>query len=195
MSKLYVKHGTMGAGKTLDLLRVVYQYKRRDKKVWTLKLDISDRGEGVNKIQSRLEGSSTPAEPITKHDNILVLLDQRVKKDIETDVIIIDESQFLSGKQVEQLYRIAHLRGIPVLTYALKTTFKGEFFKGSKRLFELGDSFDEIIGLCWCGKRAKFNARVVNGKVVMDGEEVLVGDEMYIPLCPKHFLREQLKEM
>jgi thymidine kinase len=188
-----VKSGTMGAGKTLDLLRVVYQYKQRDKEVMVLKPSISNRGEGNSVIKSRLDGTETNAHGISRIDNILILLDQRIKRSLEPDVIVVDESQFLTEEQAEQLFKIAHIRNIPVLTYGLKTTFQGKFFEGSKRLFELGDDFEEIIGLCMCGKRAKFNARVVNGKVVKEGSEIVVGDEMYQPLCPKHFIQGKLE--
>lgn len=185
----------MGAGKTLDLLRVVYQYKQRDKKVMVLKPSISNRGEGNSIIKSRLDGTETSAYGLSKVDNILILLDQRVQKNLTPDVVIVDESQFLTEKQVEQLFKIAHIRNIPVLTYGLKTTFQGKFFEGSKRLFELGDDFEEVIGLCWCGKRAKFNARTIDGSFVSEGEEIVVGDEIYQPLCPKHFLQEKIKEV
>lgn len=183
----------MGSGKTLDLLRVVYQYKKRNKRVMLLKPSISNRGEGNSVIKSRLDGTKASAHGLSSIDNIIILLDQRMQKDLKPDVVIIDESQFLTGKQVEQLHKIAHSRDIPVLAYGLKTTFQGKFFKGSKRLFEIGDDFQEIIGLCWCGKRAKFNARVVEGIVVKDGREILVGDEMYVPLCPEHYLRGKIE--
>jgi len=158
-----------------------------------MKLSISDRGEGATKIKSRLESVSTNAQPISDYESIKVLLDQRIKNNQKPDVIVIDESQFLSTKQVEELHDIAHLRNIPVLAYTLKTTFKREFFEGSKRLFELGDDFEEIIGLCWCGKRAKFNARVQDGRIVEEGSDVLVGDTMYIALCPKHFSQGKIE--
>lgn len=185
----------MGAGKTLDLLRVVYQYEQRDKRVMVLKPSISNRGEGNSVIKSRLDGTETNAHGLSNIDNILILLDQRVQRDLEPDVIVVDESQFLTKKQVDQLFKIAHIRDIPVLAYGLKTTFQGQFFEGSQRLFELGDDFEEIIGLCWCGKRAKFNARAVDGRIVKEGDEVVVGDEMYIPLCPQHFIQEKLEEV
>lgn len=194
MSKLYVKYGTMGAGKTLDLLRVAHQYKERDKDVLLFKTSISDRGEGVTQIKSRLDGVGDTALPIADYESIEVLLDQRIKRGSKPDVIIVDESQFLTEKQVNQLHAIAHLRKIPVLAYTLKTTFQTKFFEGSKRLFEIGDDFEEIIGVCWCGKRARFNARVIDDKVIKEGEEVLIGDEVYKPLCPKHYLQGQVKE-
>ena len=194
MSKLYVKYGTMGAGKTLDLLRVSYQYKEKNKTVMLAKTAMSDRGEGRTTIESRLDGVGETALDISEYDNINILLDQRIKRTGKPDVIIIDECQFLSSNQINQLHEIAHLRNVPVLAYTLKINFKGKFFEGSKRLFEIGDDFEEIIGLCWCGKRARFNARVVEDKVLKEGEEVLVGDEMYVPLCPKHFLKGKVKE-
>lgn len=87
---------------------------------------------------------------------------------------MVDEVQFMTKEQIKELWLIAKLKDIPVICYGLKTNFKGELFEGSKALIEVADELEELITICRCGKRAKFNARLLNGKYVKDGEEVAI---------------------
>ena len=81
-----------------------------------------------------------------------------------------------------------------MLCYGLKTDFQGKLFEGAKRLFELADVIEEIPTICWCGKKAHFNARVVDGKIVRDGEQIALGaNDLYVPLCRKHFMRGEVR--
>ena len=110
------------------------------------------------------------------------------------DAILVDEAQFLTKKQVEELWIIAKKRNIPVICFGLKTNFKSEFFEGSKRLFELSDKFKELETICSCGIKARFNARKANGKFIKDGLETLIdGTDAkieYVPLCGKCYLEK-----
>jgi thymidine kinase len=103
--------------------------------------------------------------------------------------IIIDEAHFLSRDQVDFFANVADERGIPVLCYGLRSDFKSELFPGSKRLFEIADVIEEIPTVCWCGKRAHFNARIADGAIVRSGEQFqLGGNESYVSLCRRHYL-------
>lgn len=105
------------------------------------------------------------------------------------DAIIIDEAHFLSREQVDFFANIADTQGIPVLCYGLRSDFKSELFPGSKRLFEIADVIEEIPTVCWCGKRAHFNARIADGSIVRNGEQFqLGGNESYVSLCRRHYL-------
>ena len=104
------------------------------------------------------------------------------------NAIIVDEVQFLSREQVDALSDIVDNYDIPVLCYGLKTDFKGNAFEGSARLFELADELIETSTVCWCGHKARFNARICDGHIVRDGDQIQMGgDESYKSLCRKHF--------
>ena len=104
--------------------------------------------------------------------------------------------QFLNQIQIDELFIITKAVDIPVICYGLKTDFQSNLFEGSKRLIELADEIEEITTICWCGKKARFNARVIDGKVVKDGEQIqLGGNECYTSLCRKHYKLGQLYEI
>lgn len=140
---------------------------------------------------------STPAEYQVFRRDLL-----RRLKSTHYSAIFIDEVQFLSKKQVEDFYRIVHDFALPVLCYGLKNNFKSELFAGSKRLIELADDLQEIRCICHCGKRARQNARVVNGRIVKTGAEVVMGDVQakadvsdvyYVSLCNDCYYRGKIQ--
>ena len=110
--------------------------------------------------------------------------------------ILVDEVQFMPKHQVKELWMIAKLKNIPVICYGLKTDFKGELFEGTKAVLELADELEELATICKCGKKAKFNARVINGKYVHKGSVVAIDgiDAEYEPLCGKCYIEKVLKE-
>lgn len=109
-------------------------------------------------------------------------------------MIIVDEVQFLSEGYIEILAYIVDRSQIPVICYGLKTDFTGHLFEGSMRLLELADVIEEIPTICWCGKKAHFNARVINGSIVKNGKQIMLGgNESYVSLCRKHYMNEQLE--
>jgi thymidine kinase len=189
MAKLIFRYGAMGASKTVNALMVAFNYKERNQFALVLKPEIDSR-EGTNIIRSRC-GIQSKVELIKDSDNILDLLSKHSKK---VDCVIVDESQFLSKKQIEQLTEIVDDHNIPVICYGLRVDFKGDFFEGSKWLMCWADTIEEIKTICWCGKKATFNARLEDGKVIKHGEKIQIGgNETYISLCRKHWKRGETK--
>lgn len=179
--KLYFRYGAMGSSKTANALMTKFNYEEKGYKVLLLKPSIDDRyGETV--VKSRI-GLSSEAKQFRKSDN-LRFVHYGMKPDIiEYDAIIVDEGQFCTARQIEQLKQIATVE-IPVFVYGLRTNFKSELFEGSKRLFEIADSITEIKSICSCGSKAIINARLNDGMIVREGEEIEIGgNEKYIGMC------------
>lgn len=187
MSKLYFRYGAMNCGKTTQLLQVAHNYEEKNKKVIIIKASIDS--EGKDNIVSRL-GVARKVD---------MLLEKNEKINIENyeniSCILVDEAQFLSENQVTELWKISKLKNIPVICYGLKTDFKTNSFEGSKRLFELSDELEELITICSCGKRAKFNSRKCDGKYLTDGKQVLIDGTSnieYESLCGKCYIKKVL---
>lgn len=181
MAKLYFRYSAMNAGKTTQLLQVKYNYEERGQKVLLLKPAIDNR-YGVGRVKSRI-GLESEAETIYQDSNLLSLINGKA-----INCIIIDEAQFLSRDQVLQLCSIVDDHNIPVIAYGLRTDFKGDLFPGSEALLSFADSIEELKTVCWCGKKATMNTRLLNGKPVYTGEQILIGgNESYISLCRKHW--------
>lgn len=189
ISKLYFYHGTMNSGKSLDLVRSAYNYKERGMIPLILKPSIATRNEDINKVKSRT-GLEFPTITVEEDDCIFDILSLYPKP----HVILIDEVQFLTVSQINELARIVDTIHIPILAYGLKTDFKSELFPASKRLLELADEIKEIKSICWCGKAARLNARIVDGQFQTEGEQVLIGaEEKYITLCRKHYMEKKIQ--
>lgn len=181
MSKLYFKYGTMGSSKTAQALMCRFNYMQKGYNVLLLKSSIDNRFEnGQSQVISRIGISADCVKFGTTED--LLQLYNKYSQESKIDVVIVDECQFTTAQQVEQLKTISH--NIPVLCYGLLTNFKTELFEGSKRLVELADSLEEIKSVCKCGKKATVNARFVDGKVTNSGAEILIGaEESYESMC------------
>ncbi len=179
MPKLYFKYGAMGSSKTAQALMVKFNYEEKGYKVALLKPAVDDR-DGKDIVKSRI-GLEGRAIIITPEMN---LVDWH-KENAEYKVIIVDEAQFLSEEQVEQLKKVS-ITSVPVICFGLKTDFMTRMFPGSKRLFELANSITEIKSVCSCGAKAEVNARISNGKIVKEGEQIMLGgNESYIGMCYK----------
>lgn len=186
MSKLYFRYGTMNSGKSSLLMQVAYNYQENNKKVIVIKSIIDTKAD--NHIESRIG--------LKRKVDILLNKNESLKKYYKMfnniSCILVDEAQFLSVKQVEELWIITKKLNIPVICYGLKTDFKSKLFKASKRLLELSDVIEELITICNCGKRAKFNVRFVNNKYTDKGEEIIIdktkNDVKYIPMCGQCYL-------
>ena len=190
MAKLYFKYGAMGSSKTAQALITKFNYEERGMKVWIAKPSIDNR-DGQNIIQSRI-GLKTEAYVISEDENIyrtFQMLRERY------DVVIIDEAQFLTEEQVNQLGNIVIQLKVPVMCFGLKTDFQTKMFPGSKRLFEIAESISEIKTICKCGKKATVNARIDSfGNIITEGEQVeLGGNDKYIAMCYKCYL-EAIRE-
>ena len=182
MAKLYFKYGTMGSSKTAQALMCKFNYEQKGFLVHIFKPLVDNRKvvNGKNVIYSRI-GLTSSCNEFDKNFNFLDYKNNKIKN-IDNSVIIVDECQFLSKKQVEELKEISQV--LPVICYGLLTNFKTELFEGSKRLVELAESLQEIKSICRCGRKATINARISNGKIVLEGEEILIGgDECYEGLC------------
>lgn len=187
MAKLYFYYGAMNSSKTAQALMVAHNYHERNQHVWLLKPAIDTRAGHDGIIKSRC-GISSKNVSIFRNDTDLIgeFIAQTKRK---IDCVIVDECQFLTRKQVDDLSDIVDgCYHTPVMCYGLRTNFKGELFEGSKWLMAYADSIEEIKTICWCGKKATFNARIHNGKIVKDGEEILIGgNESYASLCRNHW--------
>ena len=111
------------------------------------------------------------------------------------DCVIVDEAQFLTREQVQYLVHIVDDLNIPVIAYGLRTDFQGNFFEGSQWLMAWADTIEEVKTICWCGKKATCNARVMNGRVIKEGDQILLGgNSQYVSLCRKHWANGRLGE-
>lgn len=181
MAKLYFRYSSMGAGKSIDLLKVAYNYEERGQKVVLMTSGIDDR-YGKNKITTRI-GLQRDAIGIKRDDNIYEYIKNL---DYIPDCILIDEAQFLTEKQVDELTDIVDFLNIPVICYGLRTDFRFNLFSGSKSLFALADKIEEIKTICDCGKKAIANMRIIDGNPTINGEQVYIGgNESYKAVCRK----------
>lgn len=191
MAKLYFKYGTMESGKSTKIIQEAYNYDRNNKSIIVAKPIIDSKGN--DKIVSRI-GIQRKIDVYIESDNLKEIY-EKINKD--TFCILIDEAQFLSKNQVFELFKITKILEIPVMCYGLKSNFKGEFFEGSEALMIYADSLEEIVTICSCGKKARFNARKVNGDFVTDGEDVLIDGSNenveYVPLCGECYIKKVKK--
>jgi len=182
----------MNAGKSIEVIKVAHNYEERGKRPLVLSSGLDDR-YGTGKIVSRI-GLEREAIMIYDETNILTLfLEENAKEKI--DCVIVDECQFLKKHHVEELIEIVDSCNTPVLCYGLKNDFRNELFEGSYWLLVYADKIEEIKTICWCGKKATTNARIIDGKIVKTGEQIKIGgNELYIPLCRKHYNDGRIKE-
>lgn len=181
MAKLYFKYGAMGSSKSAQALITKFNYEERGMKVWLLK-PATDNRDGEEIIKSRI-GLQAVAEPLQETDSVL----ERFEKHGRTDVVIVDECQFFTEEQINELRYIVDRYEIPVICFGLRTDFRTKLFSGSHRLFEVADSVSEIKTICSCGSKAIVNARIDDkGNVLSEGEQVFIGgNESYIAMCHK----------
>lgn len=185
MAQLYYRYSTMNAGKSIELIKVAYNYEERGKRVLTLAPSVDDR-YGMGLITSRI-GLQREAIIVNDDTNILDLFIAR-NEDKKIDCILLDECQFLKKHHVEELAEIVDSYDVPVLAYGLKNDFRNELFEGSYYMLVYADKIEEIKTICWCGRKATMVARLVDGKIVKQGEQIQIGgNEMYVSLCRKHY--------
>ena len=183
MAKLYFRYGAMNCGKTTALLQVAHNYEEKGLKVLVVKPSIDTKGGKC--IVSRLG--------IKRKVDIWL----RPKDNDTTGVscILVDEAQFLKPDQVQDFWLLAKIYNVPVICYGLRTTFQTKFFQGSAPLMELADELEELVTICKCGEKAKFQARKVNGVFVTEGSEVAIDGEnevTYESLCGKCYIEDVL---
>ena len=186
MAKLYFKYGAMGSSKTAQALITKYNYEENDMKVWLIKPS-ADTRDGVSVLRSRI-GLEAEVEVIAPEVDIYArFLGSRVRR---CDVIIVDECQFMTEKQIDQLRAIVNEQNVPVLCFGLRTDFLTRLFPGSRRLMELADCIEEIKTMCDCGAKATVNARISDGYIVTEGAQVVLGgNDSYIAMCHRCYIR------
>lgn len=195
MAKLYFRYGAMNSGKTTALMQVAYNYEERGMRVLLMKPGVDTKGE--NLLVSRLG--------VTRKVDLLLAPDADVYEYIEHYVqeeplhcILLDEAQFLTPEQVDQLFEITLALDIPVICYGLRTDFLMNGFPGSTRLLLLAHSLEELKTICRCGKKAIINGRKVGGNYVFAGEQVAIedgGETTYESLCGQCYSRLRKEEM
>ena len=190
MANLEYRFGPMNSGKSMAVLQMAYNYEENNKKVILVKSVVDTKGGDY--LISRIGPKRKVSIKLDKDSSLLD--DKYITLISNLDAILVDEAQFLTKKQVEDLWYIAKGMDISVICFGLKTNFKSEFFEGSKRLFELSDKFKELETICSCGTKARFNARKVNGEFTKDGKEVQIDGAKdtveYVPLCGKCYLEK-----
>ena len=186
MAKLYFKYGAMGSSKTAQALITKYNYEENDLNVWLIKPS-ADTRDGAAILRSRI-GLEAQVEVIPPEVDIYArFLGGKARR---SDVIIVDECQFLTEKQIDQLRNIVNEHNIPVLCFGLRTDFQTRLFPGSRRLMELADCIEEIKTMCDCGAKATVNARINDGYIVTEGAQVVLGgNDSYIAMCHKCYIR------
>lgn len=182
MAKLYFRHGAMDSAKTMNLLAVAHNYRKQGKRVVLLKPQLDDRF-GRGRIASR-SGLEADADMLVSADTVFELDQFR-----GVDCVLVDEAQFLAPAIIDQLRMMSLLLDMPVICYGLRTDFRTESFPGARRLMELADSIEEVKVTCqFCGRKAVFNLRMVDGRAVVEGEQIVLGDAQYAPVCGRHYI-------
>ena len=185
MAKLFFRHGAMGCGKTMQLLQVAFNYEERGHKVCVIK-PTTDTRNGT-KLLTRIGPERETDFCIDKDLN---LFDKISKEYSDVHCVLVDEAQFLTKKQVDELMMVVVKLDIPVICYGLRLNFRREDggFEGATRLLQQAHEIDEIKTICECGRKAIYNARFVNGKLVADGPDILIDD-------PKHKTKVEYKAL
>lgn len=198
MAKLYFRYGAMNSGKSTGLLQAAYNYEERGQRVLIAKPQLDTKGDAD--VVSRLG--------VTRHVDFLIGAEENVRelflhasdnahpesahRHLPVSCLLVDEAQFLTSDQVDDLMRIAVLDGVPVICYGIRTDFQTRAFPGSARLLEIAHTLEELKTICRCGKKALFNGRTVDGKFVFSGSQVAIDGVHvgYESLCANCYLEE-----
>ncbi len=192
MAKLNFRYGAMNSGKTTILIQTAYNYEERDQKIIVIKPKVDTKGDDF--IVSRIGVKRKVDELIDESDKII---EKCSKYFADLDCIIVDEAQFLKKEQVAELWYITKVFDIPVIAFGLRTDFKTNAFEGSDRLLALADELQEMPTICRCGVKARFNARMINGEYVTEGDSVVIDDKQdvsYEAVCGKCYIKKVMKK-
>ena len=186
MAQLYFKYGAMGSSKTANALMAHFNYQERGQEALLVKPQLDQR-DGDHIVRSRI-GLTNPC--VYFHE-MQAMGEEALKR---YACVIVDEAQFLTREEVLFLVHLVDACNIPVMCYGLRTDFKGELFEGSYALLVMADKIEEVKTICWCGKKATFNARFdEQGRVLKEGAQVVLGaNDKYIGLCRRHWMANDL---
>ncbi|WP_136706589.1 thymidine kinase [Agromyces sp. H66] len=195
MAKLYFRYGAMNSGKSTALLQAAFNYEERGHQVLLAKPAVDTKGD--LSIVSRL-GMARDVDFMIEHGSNALERFQHYRSRVievsgrDVSCLLIDEAQFLTSEQVDDLLRIALMDDIPVLAYGIRTDFQTAAFPGSRRLLEIAHSIEELKTICRCGRKAIFNGRLIDGRFVFDGDQVAIDGEQvtYESLCGVCYLEE-----
>lgn len=185
MAKLYFRYGAMGCGKTMQLLQVAFNYEERGHKVCVIK-PATDTKNGT-KLLTRIGPERETDFCFDLNTDLFKEISQNYA---DAHCALVDEAQFLTPAQADQLMKVVTRLDIPVMAYGLRLNFRLEDggFEGATRLLQIAHDIEEIKTICECGRKATFNARFLNGKLVADGPDVLIDDGTidieYRAICP-----------
>ncbi|KLU11132.1 thymidine kinase [Kocuria sp. SM24M-10] len=188
MAKLYFRHGAMNSGKSTVLIQAAHNYEERDQTVLVAKPAVDSKGAGT--VVSRLGESRTVDLLLAPEDSVREQFHAAVEEQGAVHCLLVDEAQFLTPAQVDDLLRIAVLDGVPVLAYGLRTDFRTEAFPGAARLLAVAHTVEELRTICRCGSKAMFNARRVGGGFIFEGDQVAIDGAAvsYESLCAACYL-------
>lgn len=197
MGKLYFRYGVMGSSKSATLLTQNYAFERAGFPVCIIKSATDTRD--IDIVKSRINGLECECRTIMSNERILPVIIQELGVYMNDKTlpkwILVDECQFLTEEQVNELREITYTYDVNIMCYGLRTDFQTKFFEGSRRLMEIADNIEELKFSCpFCGKKAIINARYdkVNDSVITEGEQVCIGgDEIYVPMCGKCYKEKQ----
>ena len=186
MAQLYFKYGAMGSSKTANALMARFNYEERGQETLLVKPQLDQR-DGDHMVRSRIGLT----HPCVYFHEMQAMGEEALKK---YACVIVDEAQFLTREEVLFLVHLVDACNIPVMCYGLRTDFKGELFEGSYALLVMADKIEEVKTICWCGKKATFNARFdEQGRVLKEGAQVVLGaNDKYIGLCRRHWMANDL---
>ncbi len=196
MAQLYYRYSSMNAGKSIEILKIAHNYEEQGKRVLLLNSALDIRF-GKNVVASRI-GLKREAIAYDNDTSILnVLTAAQEENSAKIHCILIDEGQFLTEAQVMELAQIVDYMNIPVIVYGLKNDFQNNLFEGSRALLIYADKIEEIKTVCWfCDKKATMVLRVIDGKPVYSGEQVMIGgNDNYIPVCRKCYGNPNLESI
>lgn len=194
IGKLYFRYGTMGSAKTAMLLTTAYNFEERGMAYLCFK-PVVDTRDKKNVIRSRI-GIERECGWIYADTNLYNMVKEKVEKKLpHPEWILVDEAQFLLPEQVDHLAQLVDDYGINVICYGLRTDFRTRLFEGSRRLFEIADSIDEIKSTCSCGRKTIVNARIDSrGEIITEGEVVEIGgNDRYMSVCRKCWRNKKIE--
>ncbi|MBR3332066.1 thymidine kinase [Candidatus Saccharibacteria bacterium] len=195
MAKLYFRYGAMGCGKTMQLLQVAFNYEERGHKVCVIK-PATDTKNGT-KLLTRI---GPERETDLCFDKTTDLYKEISKNYKNVSCVLVDEAQFLTKEQVDELMAVTIKLNIPVMCYGLRLNFRREDggFEGATRLLQIAHEIEELKTICKCGKKATYNARFIDGRLVADGPDILIDDgkseieyRAICPACYEKYLEEK----